>query len=135
MNKDFIPYKEALALKELGFDNVGCYGIYYGDFTEDERNGEFGDPEGFVLEHRETQYYAQKGRKHGILAPLYQQSFSWFREKGLVGRIDIGSQEYTFRIYDENKGRSGGTLSEGIKPIGFNYNGNYEEAELACLKK
>ena len=66
MEKEFIPYEQALVLKELGFDEP-CFAwfILEGD----------GAKSTLVLE---------KCPKQDIglcLAPLYQQAFRWFREK------------------------------------------------------
>jgi hypothetical protein len=62
MEKEFIPYEQALALKELGFDEP-CFGYY---------------------KYEELLIQGQsKNSDHGfsISAPLYQQAFRWFREK------------------------------------------------------
>jgi hypothetical protein len=63
MNKEFIPYEEALALKELGFDK-GSFAWYF------EHNKEFGITNKII-----------KCEGRDISAPLYQQAFRWFREK------------------------------------------------------
>jgi hypothetical protein len=52
MSKEFIPYEEVLALKELGFDEDCLKEVLY-------VNDKFGD----------------------FYAPLYQQAFRWFREE------------------------------------------------------
>jgi hypothetical protein len=64
MNKEFIPYEQALALKELGFDFedydiLGFYSKKYGVTTHSQltKNDEYNP------------------------APLYQQAFRFFREK------------------------------------------------------
>ena len=57
MNKEFIPYKEALALKELGFDEP-CFRYYNTEINKT--------------------LFINSG---DIPAPLYQQAFRWFREK------------------------------------------------------
>jgi hypothetical protein len=56
MNKEFVPYEIALALKELGF-NEPCFGWY--------------GPTGIFNDWESTD----------TIAPLYQQAFRWFREK------------------------------------------------------
>jgi len=60
MNREFIPYKQALELKELGFDEP-CFTTALGiDIT----------------------------LKSDVKMPLYQQAFRWFREKySLHGEI------------------------------------------------
>jgi hypothetical protein len=113
MNKEFIPYQEALALKELGFDEP-CFAWYDGKYTSSI-----------------NQDYCKNSKEWlttiHCAAPLYQQAFRWFREKHkLSGLIEIGTQEYSFIIFDEEKDSRKITLS---------MNGTYEEAELACLKK
>jgi hypothetical protein len=115
MNKEFIPYEQALALKELGFDEP-CFGRYDGK----------GKNKGKI-------WYEMPNRGQetipvgDVLAPLYQQAFRWFREKyRLTGLVEIGTQEYSFLIFDENT---------DSREITSSMNGAYEEAELACLKK
>jgi len=70
MEKEFVTYELALRLKVLGFDEF-CMGVYYGDKDDMQ----------FIIDSRETQYYAQKGYKDGILAPTWQSAFDWFGEK------------------------------------------------------
>ena len=55
MNKEFVKYEQALALKELGFDEP-CIGYY---------------DEGGNLYTEMVEV---------LKAPLYQQAFRWFRE-------------------------------------------------------
>tara|TARA_R110000782_G_scaffold173451_1_gene264945 strand:- start:37 stop:411 length:375 start_codon:yes stop_codon:yes gene_type:complete len=115
MEKEFIPYEEALALKEFGFDEP-CLGLYYGTSIKEE-------PE-FLLEARSSQYYAEKGYVDAVLAPLYQQAFRWFREKYfIVGYIVPKNGKYTYHV-----------TSNSIK-LEMNSFKTYEEAELECLKK
>jgi len=110
MEKEFIPYQQALALKELGFDEP-CLGYYASkDFYLFIRKVDPNIPNGFVL------------------APLYRQCWRWFREKyGVLHDIDFGlGWGYGFiPIGTELKLPT--TFTEG-----FN---TYEKAELECLKK
>ena len=113
MNKEFIPYEQALALKELGFDEP-CQGYY--DVDKGYSIGY-----AFCYSNRESQ------PENGCLAPLYQQAFRWFREKyNLHNGIYPYYDEYEFQIKDfrlpTNTPINGGLM-------------NYEEAELECLKK
>ena len=65
MNKEFVSYEQALALKELGFDEP-CMS------SRDINNGE-----GLIQ------------------LPLYQQAFRWFREKhNLIGLVEGGYNEW-----------------------------------------
>jgi hypothetical protein len=76
MKNEFIPYEQALALKNLGFDEP-CLAAYL-------TAGRFLDISEYV--------------NHGdyrILAPLYQQAFRWFREKhGLRHFIEFDDGHY-----------------------------------------
>lgn len=119
MEELFVPYKESLALKELGF-NEECLGYYNGN----PHNLQYmynGKPEKFT------------DKRMGVCgnhiagwtsAPLYQQAFKWFREKhemySFVETIYIG---YNYVIDYEGETIEGLMLS------------TYEEAELECLRK
>ena len=114
MEKEFIPYEQALALKELGFDEP-CLAIYS---FKDLRIG--------IFSNLSSAY-------NTILAPLYQQAFRWFREKyDIVSFVkkdykDATAIGFYFGI---------DTLSH-FDFIDFYSNSykTYEEAELECLKK
>lgn len=120
MIKDFIPYAEALELKELGFDEP-CFGRYQN--TRD-----------LLISHTER-YVISNGVDRSeffTLAPLYQQVFRWFREKYgyLASPFSIKSKEGNMIYCFE--------LSKVDKFIGDIYSDDkstYEEAKLACLNK
>jgi hypothetical protein len=114
MEKEFVPYQEALALKELGFDEPSL-----GWYTSD----------GSLIK----EYITNKVNKF-TLAPTFSQAFRWFRDKyDLFGCIDLQActpshwyiridkieiNDYLYHSEDEH--------------LRFN---TYEEAELECLKK
>ena len=75
MNKEFIPYEQSLALKELGFDEP-CFGRYYYKESYPMLNPQSEETE-LVFEF--SQYIKQT--EATILSPLYQQAFRFFREK------------------------------------------------------
>ena len=125
MNKEFIPYEQALELKELGynqeFDNDGIW--YYATLSS-------GQIREFCWTSGEDEPYEMY---KPIVAPLYQQAFRWFRDKKLSdasinrhGEAD-GGYSYRWEIVYEY-----GTLEERHFKMGYN---TYEEAELVCLKK
>ena len=112
---EFVPYKQALALKELGF-NEPCLASYFHagkrlDITEYINHGEY-----------------------TVLAPTFSQAFRWFRDKhGLVSwisfRIDL-PKKYLWYITDvKDIAIRGGDYIFDILIE------SYEEAELDCLKK
>ena len=113
MTKEFIPYEQALTLKELGFDEP-CVAFYYGQLNRLEI--------GFN--------WTNEGCKNSLLeeivsAPLYQQAFRWFREKkihSIVQEYDINN--YMFSIDDG--------INRDIEVTGYD---SYEKAELECLKQ
>ena len=112
MEKDFIKYKQAYALKDLGFDEE-CFAWY----VSESHGLEYGE----VVQSNLI--------KDAIIAPTYSQAFRWFREKyGLSGLIEIGTQEFSYQVYN-NKGNK----QLGTDPL--KYNGTYEEAESTCLDK
>jgi hypothetical protein len=124
MNKEFITYNQALALKELGFDEP-CFMSYRGKFDL-YRNGMGGYLSEMTMERNSDldKYEINKTEQYWISAPTFSQCFRWFREKyGYLSYIDMDNYSfYRFTIY---KGK-------GISEAPYH---TYEEAELSCLKK
>jgi hypothetical protein len=124
MEKEFIPYKQALALKELGFDEP-CLAFSYvksefGYIAHKVYLIDYLDDDSIVKNSQEEYYYTR---------PTFSQAFRWFREK-----YDFKSwiQEYennTF-IYEIRPH----VLSHYKEGEIYVYSA-HEEAELACLKK
>jgi len=108
MNKEFIPYEQALALKELGFDE-NCFGYFY-------------------KKELVMAVLVKNNLKMGenvTQAPLYQQAFRWFREKHKLNsyvKFDDSSQKFQFYSYNIS-----GQYAFPFK--------SYEETELVCLNK
>jgi len=104
MNKEFIPYQQALELKELGFD-------------EDV----------FEWFDTETKDFCDVMKE--VKAPLFQQSFRWFREKyNLHPHFFLQPDStYVWCIRWFEGGRQ--------KDIPYFPSNTYEEAELDCLNK
>jgi hypothetical protein len=120
MEKEFVTYEQALALKELGFDEP-CYRFYYGDRLGLALNLEQGD----------TNTKLQKLHPNYVAVPLKQQVFRWFREKynleGIVERAEDWLW-YKFGIYNLYKDCK---IMISAK-IEFK---TTEEAENACIDK
>jgi hypothetical protein len=110
MNKEFVTYEQALALKELGFDEpcLASYETAFGKGIDFEL--------GYIID----------GPKNYVLAPLYQQAFRWFREKYnidcYIDKNSVGT--YYCKIRYDN-----------MQIFDECHNATYEEAELACLNK
>jgi hypothetical protein len=118
MEKEFIPYEQALALKELGFDEP-CFGFYY---TLNGRDWKFVEK----TEYHRLDDEMNIGGKFTISAPLWQQAFDWFREKYVLSSWIYNSdvKKYWFTILQN------GRIVKSHKELL-----TYEEAELECLKK
>ena len=123
MKKEFVPYNEALELKQLEFDEP-CFGYY--NITWHIQN-ELHFPEyGAIVDKWNTE-------SHLVSVPTYSQAFRWFREKYEL----FHSTNYQ----DDNSG-PGGFDYEILNKRGKSQGddevpefGTYEEAELACLQK
>ena len=118
MEKEFIPYEIALALKELGFDEPCLKG-----YTEEYK---------MLISFSNT--YTNTSVKNTLptkpfTAPLYQQAFRWFREKYKLFTQDFIDLDNKFT---KNVVK---VLEDGQDFIYLDYYKTYEEAELECLKK
>ena len=121
IEKEFVPYEQALALKELGF-NEPCLASYFHagkrlDICEYINHGEY-----------------------TVLAPTFSQAFRWLREKYwytaliLCDSFQIVMQLSTSRTRDSRTWEWKPIYvtqtyhkEEGLK--------SYDESELACLKQ
>jgi len=124
MNKEFIPYEQALELKELGF-NEECMAYWTSSL-----NGYHIEYKHYINKHWMFTANDNKNRDKMCTAPLYQQAFRWFREKyGLYSEIFVDDNK-TFGFYITS------FIEEGRldKPITRQFN-TYEEAELGCVKQ
>jgi len=117
MTKEFIPYQQALDLKELGF-NERCVAYYTADtkqlaLVQGYSNLMFAD------------YVHLANTVKSVPCPLYQQAFRWFREK------------YALDSYIRHEAPDGEAyydivIGEDVFDLMCD---TYEEAELACLIK
>ena len=105
--KDFVPYQEALELKQLGFDEP-CLGWFASDRT-------------LVKEVTEKTDFT--------LAPTYSQAFRWFREKHNINTVISWRDDllnFDISLTEMKK--------HGYFYYKDNFT-TYEEAELACLQQ
>jgi hypothetical protein len=122
MTQEFIPYEQALALKELGFDEP-CFGWWFTD-------------EKMLIIEKSTKSTSE----NIVQAPLYQQAFRWFREKHNIqgyiysstvrGNVEK-TKQFTGYIWNIN-GIDIPFLSTDARD---ELHDTYEEAELECIKK
>lgn len=126
MNKEFIPYREALALKELGF-NENCICKWEENYLCQD--------EGFDICNNDT--WLTNKKLHVVdsycTAPLYQQVFKWFRENYNI--------DNTIQPVANYEGNTIGYFYELISVKGSKIDiesdtfKTYEEAQLQCVKK
>lgn len=122
MYKEFIPYEQALELKELGFDEE-CIGHF--------RGGEVTlEPclSGWLSELECRKNFEENGEPYFedgyCSAPTFSQAFRWFREKyGIIHCVGKNIHDYAFSVKSKIH-----IVEE------YDYK-TYDEAELACLKK
>jgi hypothetical protein len=127
MEKEFIPYEQALALKELGFDEP-CFIYWVYDGVEITYSTSHNKSGWSIIGFKNSQMLKKAGL---CTAPTFSQAFRWFREKyNLDKTIDswteqpmgdvIWDKAYQYYIH-----------GEAYHP----YFKTPEEAELECLKK
>jgi len=125
MKKEFVPYEQALALKELGFDEP-CMCFY--NNRKELKVYHNVDKDWNTLEHQ-LLGNSKITLPNTYSAPTYSQAFRWFREKyDLKSFIQPLKNDDDIDIY---------VFAYGIEEIEHN-NLDYlihEEAELECLKK
>ncbi len=120
MNKEFIPYEQALELKELGYDEecLGYYGTEGLKVTSDWYLNPLNKNSLFLEPHITN--------NPKISAPLYQQAFRWFREK----------HELSSWIYNSDSNKYFYTILFNNRFVKIHATADtYKEAELACLKE
>ena len=121
MEKEFIPYEQALALKELGFDGE-CFSYY--NYKEVMTFSSCFNKLPIIM----------SGKKCAI--PTFSQAFRWFREEYGVEcfikhfKPNDGYPNGYYCISNPNK-----YYSDSTSDWCFTNFKSYEEAELECLKK
>ena len=91
MNKEFIPYEQALALQRLGFDEE-CFGTWF------ELEGKYS----IIIRNNLYRNDLQTP------SPLYQQAFRWFREKHGLNYVIVKAESWLYTI-------NGCNTQEGFK--------------------
>ena len=131
MEKEFIPYEQALALKELGFDEP-CFAIWSGI---DEKNFSVVDTIRLyssrfrINDTQSSTCYINDFNSRRVTAPIFSQAFRFFRKKYNLHYIickNIHMDGYGYREVIQI------SYMEEDKNTIFK---TYEEAELECLKK
>jgi hypothetical protein len=110
MSKDFVPYQEALELKELGFDEP-CFGYFDNMIIK-----------GWLFD-------TSIKTETLLFAPTFSQAFRFFREKYKLSGTPqyFTGGHYCYTINDMKDTKKSNRLFTEFEL--------YEEAELACLNK
>ena len=128
VDKEFVPYEEALALKELGFDEP-CFAFFQVEYTELLPTMVDDDEEYRLTGYRTCSNLEMP--KNYTLAPTFSQALRWFRERKLLGLVcpidDWNSWSYSVQGED--------CMSPFFQMVYCEEYKTYGEAELACLKK
>jgi hypothetical protein len=122
MKNDFIPYEQALALKELGFDEP-CFGLW---------NLNNGKHEVDIIG---VCKYSKEFKYREALAPTFSQAFRWFRQKHNILATVYSNASGCLYEWSDNVGGTHRGWSDYEGPNDSGVWDTYEEAELACLKK
>lgn len=114
MKQEFVPYKESLELKELGF-NEKCLGWYFINNIRIKLHG--------------YSTYVGPNKNDIIEAPLFQQAFRWFR--------DVHNKNIIIETLMNNQGfRASIMISHPYQVINIDERWDkWEGAELACLRE
>lgn len=108
MEKEFIPYEQALALKELGFDET-CLAFYNKESK-------------LIITGISKVRYSPK-----LWTPTFSQAFKWIREKyNYNASIYPLTGKFSSQVYD---------IFRGCYITKIDLYETYEEAEIECLKK
>ena len=122
MQNLFVPYEQALELKQLKFDEP-CFCLYDSKIFKSQ-----------IIPSKNSDFkYTDV-----VQAPLYQQAFTFFREKyDLVHTVYSNASGYMWELhYNQEKG--GTHICDSGESGDCEMSGmftTYEKAELECLKK
>ena len=126
MEKEFITYKQALVLKEIGYVDYSWFGMECSLYKADGKH---------------TFYANGVGDETYISAPLKQQAFRWFRDKHqLFYTIETNCSQlssewgFDYTIFDKENDKWLSTEPQNCPPGETTYK-TYEETESGCINK
>jgi len=133
MDKEFVNYEIALALKELGFDEPS-FKAYDSKGVLQKCTSDYWDISSLNRINEATTSNLK------VLAPTFSQCFKFFREKynlhaevKVEDCVKLGEEKYywdIFGVYESIEGTPWIRCLEDSNGVKSN---NYEEAETACL--
>lgn len=123
VKNEFVTYEQALALKELGFDEPCCAYVYTGDTGNNIDRYEETEPSRAINFNHDSLCISQ---------PLKQQVFRWFREEyNKLYAIDHSLINGWYFVIRE----IGGTTDPILTAVSVGDFKTYEEAESVCIDK
>ena len=128
METQFIPYEQALALKELGF-NEPCF-FTYNIWNTEKLNNSYSN----YVKHNNN-------NSELVSAPLYQQAFRWFREEHqlfleiLIDKTTSPKFSYKITEFEGNPKKLSEKEWDWKFLISAGLFRSYEEAEIEGLEK
>lgn len=120
IQKDFVPYEEAVALKELGFDEP-CSAFF--TWKKELKPIKQWDVFNSLKNSEVNTIYCSS------VTPTYSQAFRWIRKRCNILAI--------VSYCDDNSGKFMAVIDKinGYIDYDMNPKNTYEEAELECLKQ
>lgn len=133
LEKELVPIKLALELREIGFDEFCMF--YYEHNKPAPRFGlesrDIKNKSHFrIIKINAHKILQSKSSKIDIAAPSYEQIFSWFRKKGLFHSITLVKDFFEDSIFFESEIRNSNT-----DIITMFISNTYEEAKMELLKR
>lgn len=129
MEKEFVNYEQALALKELGFGESCIYHYKKNDEGKHTNIPTFETHEKFGRNHNQL--------PTRVSAPIKQQVFRWFRDSySLFGVVNVDTTlepKFCYSILQYNPSQFFELFEEIVVNSDLYY--SYEEAESACIDK
>ena len=130
MEKEFIPYEQALALKELEFNRRT-----FAEYSTILNNK-------WVLTFDLSEEGQYPEGSSACIAPTFSQAFRWFRENHnlyaevkVEDSVKLGGQKFYWIVFGACKSFEGSLWIRCLEDSNGVMSNTYEEAELECLKK
>jgi hypothetical protein len=118
MDKEFIPYEQALDLKELGFNRRT-----FAEYSAILNNK-------WILTFDLSGEGQYPKSSSACIAPTFSQAFRFFREKGYFAQIYPDNSQFVNEAKEWFYSIKNGSITTNDEKY---Y--SYEEAEIECLKK
>lgn len=130
MEKEFIPYEQASALKELGFNRRT-----FAEYSMIINNK-------WVLTFDLSEEGQYPEDSSACIAPTFSQAFRWFRENHnlyaevkVEDSVKLGGQKFYWIVFGACKSFEGSLWIRCLEDSNGVMSNTYEETELECLKK